>query len=303
VNAFWNEWRKELDRVSMPVGRKLGGGPGAPAWDEITAELQAEIRRLLEPVQRPCAQISLAGGATDPTQSYLSGHPYLPVDAGWPTGVFGPQLFVGQINFAEVPRLTGFPTVGLLQWFVEADPAFGLRDDGEADEFTVRWYDGASLLARPSAYEPDDLTPTEAVEVVPMEFVGATALTFTPALSIPGWAELPEQIRTADLWRRLGHALGRPGVDRELTYSLDVRQEPSPLKELVTTSKIGGYPTFARRDPRGCPGYDGGRELIIELDSANTGGWGDGGIAHLFGVPDELSRGQTGAIRYHWACS
>lgn len=300
VKAYWEQWRKELDRVSVPVGRRAGGLHGAFAADGVSAELVEEVRRLLQPLQRRCAQISLAGGAEHPTQSYLSGHPYLPVDAGWPTGVFGPQLFVGQINFAEVPAVPGFPTSGLLQWFVEADPAFGLRDPGEADQFTVRWYDADTLASRPSAYDPDDLTPTEAVEELPMEFVGATALSFTPAISIPDWADLPETLRRHDVWRRVGLALGRSDTDQETCYRSDLRSRPGLLPELVSTSRIGGHPTVGRHDPRRAAAFDGGQELIIELDAADTGGWGDGGIAQLFGAPADLSRGVTQRIRYHW---
>jgi uncharacterized protein YwqG len=42
--------------------------------------------------------------------------------------------------------------------------------------------------------------------------------------------------------------------------------------------------------------------LIVELDSMDVGGWGDSGIAHLFGDPAGLRAGDTSSIRYHWDC-
>jgi uncharacterized protein YwqG len=34
----------------------------------------------------------------------------------------------------------------------------------------------------------------------------------------------------------------------------------------------------------------------------DVGGWGDSGIAHLFGDHAGLSAGDTSSIRYHWDC-
>lgn len=144
MNAFWDSWRKQLAFASVPsrvaVRDPQGLGPA----------LLEELRRVLAPVTRPCAAIGLAGAATSPTQSFLTGHPYLPAGVGWPEGSYGPQLFVGQLNFAEIGPARpfgsilppGFPAAGLLQWFIDPDESWGMAEaaDSATRGFTVRWY-------------------------------------------------------------------------------------------------------------------------------------------------------------------
>ena len=103
--------------------------------------------------------------------------------------------------------------------------------------------------------------------------------------------------------------LFRSGEDQDagFTYVEHVRGGLSPYVQLVQGSKIGGHPSFTQWDPRGWQAYPaadqpGGR-LLLELDSNETGGWGDAGIAHLFGDPSALARGDVSLVRYHWDCS
>jgi uncharacterized protein YwqG len=299
VNAFWDRWRKTLTHESVPAGARRGetGGLG-PA-------LVTELRDILAPVVGPCAAIGLGGPAEDPTGSFLTGHPYLPDGFDWPEGADGPQIFVGQINFAEVGLLPGFPTGGLLQWFVDADDTYGLTFDETAGRvgFSVRWH---TDLTAPSTAPPDAPTPTSTLDDLPMEFVGPTALEFRPALSIPGWADLPKAVQADTVWERVAMALGENRADPAFLYEEYVRGGSSPLTEYRCASKVGGYPSFTQDDPRGRAGYppagSGRSELIVELDSMDVGGWGDSGIAHLFGDPAGLSAGDTSSIRYHWDC-
>ncbi len=300
MNAFWDRWRKKLAHESVPAAASGSGQGGG-----LSPMLLDELRQTLAPVMRPCAAIELAGAATEVTGSYLTGHPYLPAGVDWPTGPAGPQVFIGQVNFAEVGTLPGFPTSGLLQWFVEADDTYGLTFDDTAGVagFTARWY---PTTTAGSVRPPDAPTPTATLDDLPIEFVGPTALRFRSASSIPDWDDLPEQIRSDTVWERMALALGESRSEPGFLYAEHVRGATSPLPEVRTTSKVGGYASFTQDDPRGQGGYpaaDSGRsELILELDSLDVGGWGDSGIAHLFGDPAALAAGDTGSLRYHWDC-
>lgn len=259
---------------------------------------------MLAPVSRPCATLSIGGAATVPTQSFLTGHPYLPAGQRWPDGEHGPQAFVGQINFAEIEALPGFPTSGLLQWFVDPGDSFGLTFDetAGASGFTVRWYPDPSA---PSTASPDAGTPTDHLEEVPMEFVGPTALSFGRGISIPSWEELPAEIRQDGVWERVAMAFGESRSEPAFVYDEYIRGGSS-VADYGSGSKIGGYPTFTQKDPRGTGSYPElgtpAAGLLVELDSMDVGGWGDSGIAHLFGDPAALAAGDTSGIRYHWDC-
>ncbi|QDP96315.1 DUF1963 domain-containing protein [Microlunatus elymi] len=306
MNAFWNRWRKQLAWESVPAGTVEGRADRDPA---VGPALTDELERVLTPVMRPCAGIALAGAAESPIHSFLTGHPYLPAGTTWPEGAAGPQIFVGQINFAEVASvgaLPGFPRTGLLQWFVDADDTYGLTFDRSAGTagFSTRWYADPSTAA--GSPQPDAPTPTDTVDDLPMEFVGPTALQFRHSISIPDWSGLPAQHRSDPIWERLAAALGERRADPEFVYEEYVRGGSSLLDQLRTASKVGGYPSFTQDDPRGTGSYpaadSGQAELIIELDSIDVGGWGDSGVAHLFGDPAALATGGLTSIRYHWDC-
>jgi uncharacterized protein YwqG len=296
VNALWNRWRKPLDRPSVPARLE---DPG------LSPHLTAHVRGVLSSVSRPCAAIIVGGAATSATQSFLTGHPYLPDGVDWPAGDQGPQIFIGQINFAEIGELPGFPNSGLLQWFVDTDDCFGLSFDetAGAEGFTVRWY---SDLSAPSVAEPDAATPTGHLDDLPMEFVGPTALSFRAGISIPAWAELSTELQQDRVWERVGIALDKRRSEPESVYDARIRRGSSELTDYRNRSKIGGYPTFTQTDPRGSGSYPAlgspAAGLLIELDSIDVGGWGDSGIAHLFGDAAALQAGDTSGVRYHWDC-
>ncbi|GGL67375.1 hypothetical protein GCM10011575_27350 [Microlunatus endophyticus] len=295
MNALWDRWRKQITPPSQPARSTAGLSP----------YLADQVRDVLAAVARSCASISVGGAASDPTQSYLTGHPYLPQGCDWPEGEHGPQFFVGQINFAEVGVLEGFPSAGLLQWFVDTDETYGLTFDETAGAagFSVRWY--SDLSAAPAA-APDAPTPTDHVEEVPMEFVGPTRIGFGRGASIPSWDELPAEVRQDTVWERVAMAFGESRSEPAYVYDEYIRGGSSGLTEFGGGSRVGGYPSFTQEDPRGSGAYPAvgtaAATLIIELDSMDVGGWGDSGVGHLFGDPAALVSGDTSGIRYHWDC-
>lgn len=91
----------------------------------------------LKPYQRSCVKIVAhpiddAQMHEDPlsiSASKFLGSPYSPVDEEYPSDANGdPLILIAQINFAEVPELSGFPRSGLLQLFFS--PTKWYDDDG-----------------------------------------------------------------------------------------------------------------------------------------------------------------------------
>ena len=73
-----------------------------------------QILSVLESTKLPCVHITPESDRTPgPTDSKFGGDYYLP--AG---GEVSELEFLAQINFAQVPRLKGFPERGLLQFFL-----------------------------------------------------------------------------------------------------------------------------------------------------------------------------------------
>ncbi|MDT0478404.1 DUF1963 domain-containing protein, partial [Streptomyces sp. DSM 41014] len=121
----------------------------------------------------------------------------------------------------------------------------------------------------------------------------------------PHWNDLPTGLDLTQL-RQLADELSVSSDDLEDVWQSYIRGSLSQFPHLGAGSSVGGSPSFTQSDPRGGTGYlpatASAGNLLVELDSEQFGGWGDGGIGHLFGDPADLVRGDLTAIRYHWDC-
>ena len=97
---------------------------------EIVTQIQQDSRR-------PACYLEFSQEPFGITDSHLGGVPYVPRDGGIPTDEEGSQLWLcAQINFAQMPRMDGFPDRGIFQLFAsdfDADGGFGF-DAGNCDE-------------------------------------------------------------------------------------------------------------------------------------------------------------------------
>ncbi|OKJ95637.1 hypothetical protein AMK34_21720 [Amycolatopsis sp. CB00013] len=232
-----------------------------------------------------------------------------------------PMFSVVQINFAEVGPLPGFPTTGVLQWFVGADSeSFGRTFDeteGKAG-FEVRWYPDTSA---PSMASPTALTPWQAVSdrpgvYAPFTPTEARAVTFTIGRALPQMAEfyVDEEGDLARLVRELATLNGeRSDCASDLLrngWRFHVLGAYSPFDDddFVSRSSLGGSADFTQEDPRGHGNYpsigEPAGQVLITIDSdVYTRGWGDHGIAHLFGDPTAVARGDLSSVTYYWDCT
>lgn len=300
------------DRLRGLLGRSGAARSDVPAAavpdaPTVTPELEALVRR----VTVPCVAISLGEGAPAGTPgSYVGGHPYLPEERPWPVWEGVPMYFVGQIDFAEVPALDGFPPRGLLQWFVGADDTSGLTFDETQGTvgFEVRWYADTD---RPSLVPSDAPTPWHEAEAsgaevyAAIEVRRATRLTFQAVEAVPTLADLPAGVDTGPVVK-LARQVGEDADDLDFVWEEFVRGGASLFPELVHASTIGGPPHFTQQDPRGAgafaPAASPAGRVLVELDGMEFDGWGDAGVGHLFGDPVALSHGDTSSVRYHWDC-
>lgn len=236
----------------------------------ITADELRAVQAALAADTRPALHLTLAEGPTAPAASRIGGAPWSPdPGAGWPQGSDGkPMVFLGQLNFAELPALPDFPRHGLLQIFTATDPA----------EHLV-WHE---------APEGGGVLP------LPPMFLGKAGRRWHPfrgsaltqGLAITG-AQVqtdaanddlhPHCERVADWFERLPADPQVAALLREHETRMD------SIRAGYGTHRIGGHPGFVQYDPRHA--LDGYRD------------WGlDRVILHLGWEPGLIESGDAGEI-------
>lgn len=263
--------------------------------DQLLEQFDEALRDKLRPYVRATVTLTPDPDAdVAPLSSYIGGYPYCPDE--WPTIDDVPATFLAQVNLAEFEVPDGFPTSGLLQWFVGRDDTYGLEwNDGDTgrEGLVVRYWSADQLDADspdPDAeppYDDEDEDETPVLDADPVALVGAVAFAL-PGESDEheeGWEDLLDEIR-----------------DNPDDYGIDdVDDFLDGLRDLVTGHRIGGYPAFVQADPRGGHPDQPGR-LLLQLDSDEHLMFGDTGSAQLFGDPAALRRGDVSGIWWDWAC-
>lgn len=227
---------------------------------------------------------------TKPWESKVGGVPYLPKNWAWPSAPDGSGLFfLAQINFAEVPPLSPFPTKGILQFFINDDDLYGMDfDEGEnPDTFRVLFHadivENESLLQTklPTTHWDEALLPHHPDESYPLLF---------------GLEEEVVPISDYQFYQHFGSEFFRQFGEKEW----DVMGE---LEKSVRAQghKIGGYAYFTQDDPRR---PEDPMLLLFQLDSDERMDlmWGDMGVGHFFIREKDLAALDFSRVLYDWDC-
>jgi len=236
----------------------------------------------------------------EPTGSYIGGHPFISADENfkWPRSEDGEELmtFIMQLNFADLPKLEGFPVSGLIQFWIRGeDDLFGLSfDEGDTGRggLLVKFYPGDQI--KTPASSPSDPIPNKLDE-----YDGLGPLAVTEPFALIGSEALSFFSREDDL------------IDEAVTglFDWEVRElveDLHPDFAFEPKSQVGGYPGFIQGDPR----YrnPGPQTLIFQVESMATASgsdvilWGDSGNAQVFGDLEDLKRGDVSSFWWDWAC-
>ena len=299
-----------VEEKTMPWNSKIGGLPYMPLdfeypHDEtvLTATPEAAAGN---PVQQPVAALDvLLAGSGQPSVENPEvvtgngGQPDAP-EAGEETGAREkkPLRFLGQLNFAEMPALEGFPREGILQFYISGDDAYGLNFENRADQrgFRVIYHervteDVSALLAALPEQKESDSFPVS----------GERKLTFEKdSMPMTLWDFRFEKL-LLQIYNQTHPDATVPNLDRVDESVLDDVYAHSELEG----HRVGGYPSFMQLDPRE---YDQNFQehtvLLFQLDSDDEDGimWGDSGVCNFFIRPGDLAKRDFSGVLYNWDC-
>jgi uncharacterized protein YwqG len=239
--------------------------------------------------------------------SKYRGLPYLPKDAAYPLAIDGrPLVFLAQINFAELPRLAGYPETGLLQFFISDNDLYGMQFADTSDEaeyvakqfqlqqqqdyFRVIYYPevvtAPGLLVEDFTFLPheDELWGSMPVSkqcrlefALQEEFVGLGDYQFAQIFGGNFFFDIPEA-EWDQLW-------------------------PDDIVN-AAGNKMGGYANFSQDDVRTFAPPQEKWLLLLQIDQAKNADimWGDGGVGNFFIEENDLRNRDFSQVVYNWDC-
>jgi len=228
--------------------------------------------------------------------SKFGGFPCLPTDFPYPTTSEGEPLYLmAQINFSEIPSLKGYPSEGLLQFFIANDDHYGHNFDARMVQTNWRVLFFPKVDFEPGTDLPNVMDEKRTLMPLRHDKVYTLALTFQHALSYP----VPYTIEFEELILPLFDVEGEHLRKLEDHY-FETLLGPGLAFE---RHQLGGYPYFTQDDPRNWEPYQR-LELLLQISSEPKKLiWGDMGVAGLFIAPDRLSQQDFSELMYTWDCS
>ncbi len=215
-------------------------------------------------------------------ESKFGGLPYLPRAHPYPLDGEGkPLFFLVQINFAETPRLDGFPERGLLAFYIYANYVYSLSDDNTRQEkFRVLYF--------PDVTQDEDVLTTD--------------FDFLPRFEAPP-IERPLGLRfqmdhapVSNEDYRFEEKIGQPFY--EIDPGMTFQEQMAFFK--MRYCKLGGYPGTTQGYP--IVAETGKDVLLLQISCGEHITWGDGGLANFFIAPEDLATCDFSRVLYNWNC-
>lgn len=228
-----------------------------------------------------------------PAESRVGGPAFVSDTWPWPATPDGkPMLHVAQLNLAELPQPEGFPSDGLLQFFVANNGDYGMTWDNyphnlaSPNHRTVRYIPAADLTDSASNPRAEGSLTTQVDSITDGYF------------TVTG--QLCNQFLTLEDAEAVA-ILENHGVD---IYSEDL-EEFFYERDHPTTVFGGGWASFTQNDPRDRPSE---QMLLLQLDTHVSREhpvqmvWGDMGIANFFITREDLANLDFSNVLYTWDC-
>lgn len=243
---------------------------------------------------KPCAPFTLTATPTQLWDSKVGGKPYLPRDFAYPNNPDGePLFFLAQINFAQMPALSDFPSKGILQFFIDGkDDCYGINFDDYTDNSRYKLIYHADVVENADELQQD------------FDFVQFDEDDYGIPFPASHSYQIHFQAATPQPITRHDFAFGE--VVPELSGFLDEKSSAKnddwdlhrqyDIFSGDEVHRVGGYPYFTQDDVRGYGSSDlKDYVLLFQLvsdwrdsnDDVNIM-WGDCGVGNFFIRPDDL---------------
>lgn len=274
------KWREEYEAAN-------------PDGPPISEQEHAEFKAWLDAQARPAVRLTPdATAAVTEDGSRLGGPVALAQTQAWPVSKHGNKMeFLAQLDFTALPPLEGFPTAGVLQFFIPQDDDFWGMDIDNPQASNV------AVLYRPNGAGAGTMTPNPPIKpresntpFWPRETrengIALTGASFADMMSYNHWMLDAKQDGNAR----------RPGFDRWETL-LENRADDEPL-----IHHMGGYPVFVQSDfrkPESLADYD---TVLLRLTSDDYVQWGDVGEANFLIRSEDLAKRDFSKVIFWWDC-
>ena|GEM_PF-699402 len=274
-------------------------------------EVNQVLETFAEKTKQPAVKLKPVRRETTVYDSKFGGTPYLPPGFSYPCDTYPgkgrPLVLLAQLNFAELPRLEGFPEHGILQFYCSDDDEFG------ANYGVVKEQSGFKVVYHEDIITDEKLLGSLPVGAVPsgssFPFKGEFALEASIEDSVP----FSGDYRFKEILSRFIQDNPSYAIIRDLEDFVE-----EFVNERATGSRIGGYPHFCQWDPRTRSAEEGYTILLLQIDSEgwredgwwkdkeksmNVILWGDAGVANFFITPEDLARLDFSRLIFSWDCS
>ncbi|WNJ28036.1 DUF1963 domain-containing protein [Xanthomonas translucens pv. translucens] len=293
LGGFW--WLKRTMQGAPPPVAPSSSTASAAKVPVPADAVLAPYRQRLDATRRPVAQVRLQPMAQDDRLvSKVGCRPYWTADQAHPHDAHGQPL--AQVDLATLSPLRGYPTHGMLQFFIGSDDFYGANLDGASDLAALSAQRNFRVVywPRPDASARQAAVPLPAGDALPFDPAHPRAMHFAVGAETIGRSDV-----------HFAQALGRPLDAVAAAYAARHALPQDAVDEALYAAlnrsghKLGGYPEFTQEDPRIA---QDAQVLLLQLDSDDAIMWGDSGIANFFIDPADLQRGDFSRVAYNWDC-
>lgn len=292
---------------------------------EITPETQEKLDKLFARIDetvppRMSVRLKPKRAKTTVFDSKMGGVPYFPKDMEYPTVKEGelagrPLFFLAQLNFGSLPKIEGFPSEGILQFFagcVDHD-IYGMDFNESCNQNAFRVIYHENVIAdRGQLYSEGDM---------PDFGDGEEFFPFNGEFLLNAEAAAPMHVTVCDyradgvFTKAFNEVFGENVIgmwgngDRKGINDVDEELSKAIWEVSECGTRMGGYPFFTQYDIRkeGSPF----EIMLFQSDSENGGEndswddeicWGDMGVANFFISAEDLAKRDFSNVLYNWDC-